>query len=107
MGITQVLQTQQRPAGVHADVEVLGEFGEIAVELRGEAEQLVAMVVEEGAERGEAARAACGAATIKSYKARRSAQAGPPRASTSSRNQSAKIATSSARAMACSSLGFA
>ena len=55
MGITQVLQTQQRPAGVHADVEARGEFGESAVQLRGEAEQLVAMVVEEGAERGKPA----------------------------------------------------
>src|SRR5262249_51468859 len=61
VGVTEALQAEQGAARSDGDVKPGGEFGEIAAELGGEAEQLVAMVVEEGAEGAEAALALCGA----------------------------------------------
>src|SRR5260370_16029741 len=61
VGVAEVLQTQQFAERVDGDLESGGEFGEVAVEFLSEAEQLIAMVVEKGAERVEAVRAERGA----------------------------------------------
>ena len=61
IGVAQVLQTQEFAERALGDLKACGEFGKIGVELGGEAEQLVAMVVEEGAERIEAVRTKRGA----------------------------------------------
>lgn len=63
VGGIQVLQTQQFAKRVDGDLESDGALGEVAVKRFDEAEQLVAMVVEEGAERVEAIRALRGART--------------------------------------------
>src|ERR1022692_497481 len=57
VGGIQVLQTQQFAKRVDGDLESDGALGEVAVKRFDEAEQLVAMVVEDGAERVEAIRA--------------------------------------------------
>lgn len=56
VGVAQVLQTQEFAERALGDLKAGSEFGEVGVEFVGEAEQLVAMVVEEGAERVEAIR---------------------------------------------------
>lgn len=57
VGAAQVLQAQQLAERVDGDLELGGEIVEVAIELVGEAEQLVAMVVEEGTEWVDAVRA--------------------------------------------------
>ena len=61
VGVAELLQTQEFAERVLGDLKARGEFGEVGVELVGEAEQLVAMVAQEGAERVEAIRAQRGA----------------------------------------------
>ena len=61
VGVAKGLQVEQVANGVAADLEVGGESGQVAIELAGEGQERIPLVVQESAERVEAVRALRGA----------------------------------------------